>query len=65
MVEEMLAIRHEAYKDNVINDILMHHKTVWRKEVLDWIKLLDWTDYRYWTVGEVLDKHKNSYRQTS
>jgi len=25
---------------------------------------LDWTNYRYQTIEEILDKHQNSYRQT-
>ena len=25
---------------------------------------LDWTNYRYWTVGETLNKPQGNYRQT-
>ena len=51
MVEEMLAIQNKGNKDNVMDDMSAHQDQFRRKDFG-----LDWTDYRYWTVEEMLDK---------
>ena len=56
MVEEMIAIRDERDKDDVMDDISAHQGQDFR---------LDWTNYRYWTIGETLDKPWGNYGQTS
>ena len=54
MVEEIIGIRDERDKDDIIDDILAHQGQDFR---------FDWTNDRHWTKGETLDKPWGNYKQ--
>ena len=54
MVKEMIAIRNEEDKDDIIDDVSVYQGQDFR---------LDWTNYRHQTKREILDKPQDNYKQ--